>query len=365
MRISLSVLLALVTVALLPQQSVASTIKSWNAALNASSTDDTLSNSKVVGFHLNGLALHDFTTTVRANIKASAVLETGSSTALFTDEFAPNSGVFLRNATMEAALLPEFTLFAGAIEQNHHESPLLISKGTFPGIREQVQLPTNQWLFHLSAQQAIPTSTSLSSKNTGKESTPMAYTEKVAAQFSIPEGFFARARLNHFNFSHLTRGVAQDSRFYGNTVIGSGLGSQFLYAYHGWEYGMDFSHPILNATRASMGVSLLKNLGAPEGINQGQYFYGEIAHEGKRLLIAPRAEFYRNEQDASPAFYSSKEFGHNNRHGYGASIKVSFIESHLDLKARWVTAMLLTPQPFQRDKFQYFELNLETPYAIF
>ncbi|NUM89249.1 MAG: hypothetical protein HUU37_08610, partial [Bdellovibrionales bacterium] len=81
--------------------------------------------------------------------------------------------------------------------------------------------------------------------------------------------------------------------------------------------------------------------------------------------IAPRFELYRNEADSAPAYYTSAAFGHNNRKGTGAVLRLSFERAKLDVVARAYRSKLIEPRTFQRDNFKYAEILLETPYAPF
>ncbi len=341
------------------------TTKAWKSAIYGRSTDDTLSSSTLVGLGLGIKLDHSVGESILLNAKAGASLEVGSSNALFTDEFAPTNAFYLQNASMDWSVAKPFHLVFGALEQNQQESPLVIAGGTFPAAREILSPEWNRWKTELSAQQAIPTSQRLTSKNVGKAATPSLLTEKALVQFQSPDEAIFKAYISNFNFKNLTNGIAQDSRFDGNSVSGVLNGAQFIYAFHGWEYGASLSHPLSDHVAASIGASFVKNMGAPDGQNQGAFYFLSMDHHSDSFKWAPRFEYYHNESDSSPAFYTSKEYGHNNRKGLGGSFAVSILKSKLDIRARYMNARLINPQTFQRDKFQFIEIDLETPYANF
>lgn len=341
------------------------TTKAWKSGLYGRSTDDTLSSSTIAGLALGFKLNHSMGESILMNAKVGANLESGSSNSLFTDEFAPTNAIYLQNASIAWTIAKPAQLIFGALEQSQQESPLVTAGGTFPAAREILQEQWKQLKTELSAQQAIPTSQRLTSKTVGKAPTPSFFTEKALLQFQTTNDALANIYVSHFSFRNLTNGIAQDSRFYGNSVSGVLSGAQFIYAYHGWEYGTSITHPLSEKVNFSIGASLVKNMGAPDGQNQGTYYFASMDHHSESYTWTPRLEFYRNEADASPAFYTSKEYGHNNRRGYGGSLSVSLLKSKLDIRARYMNAKLITPQTFQRDKFQFMEIDLETPYAIF
>ena len=344
--------------------SKAETIAEWKAALRARSADDTLSSAKSVALMGYSRLHHDFSSLFSTDIRAGIQLETGNSSSLFTDEYKPESKLLLQEASLNIKAHESLTLRAGALDQSHHESPLLIAGGTFPAALGKLSLQKNAWTFSLDAQQAIPTGENLTNKSTGKEATPLLFTSKGKISFAS-ENFKAKLRSSLFRFDKLTRGIAQDSRFYGNTVSGIAGGASFFYEYQGYEFGGEISAPLSQKIESKWGASHIENTKGPKNNNRGLYGYWEVKYQGEKFQLAPRAEYYRNEADSSPAFYSSKSFGHNNRKGYGAAVSVFLPDSKLEFTARYTSTKLIEARTFQRDNFQFFELTVETPYDAF
>jgi hypothetical protein len=334
----------------------------WKAALYGRSTDDTFSSSRTVGIAGVIRAEHPISDSLIAHFLGGALLESGSSSSLFTNEFEPRSRLFLQEASLKFAPLNFASVKAGALDQRHHSSPLLLDGGTFPAALLSLDPATGPWVLHLDAQAAIPTSQSLSTRATGKENTPTLFTQKLIAGFS-DESFRGTFRATHFEFKDLTRGVAQDSRFYGNTITGVGPASRFVYRFEGFEFGPDFVLPLGSSLDFNLGASALRNTAGPANSNQGLYGYGGFRWKGKKLSLAPKLEWYRNEADSAPAFYSSAKFGHNNREGAGASVRMELPQLHFDVK--YHRSKLLEPRTFQKNRFDYLELTVEIPYAGF
>lgn len=336
----------------------------WKGSLRGRSTDDTLSSSKSVA--LIGLTKlhHDFSDVFSAQARGGFLLETGSSSALFTDEFRPESKFLLEEAVFDWAPADFFRIEAGAVDQSHHESPLLVDGGAFPAAREALTLSSGLFSIEADAQQAIPTGQNLTSKSTGKEPTPTLLTEKLRLKYG-DEDFSVKLRSSLFRFDKLTHGIAQDSRFYGNTVTGIASASSFYYAYQGFEAGGEIRGTLEGGIESAVGGSYVKNTKGPAGHDSGSYGYFEVKYKGESFQLAPRFEYYKNETDSSPAFYSSKAFGHNNRKGEGVSLSLDFPQSKLNFLVRFFRSRLIENSAFQRDRFTYIELSVGTPYEGF
>lgn len=356
----------LLVLSLLPLSVFAQTKAEWKAGLYGRSTDDSLSSSRTVGafgfVHLKHLLTDD----LEARFLGGLVLETGSSSSLFTNEFEPKTRMALQEASLRWRIFQPVKIIAGALDQRHHSSPLLIEGGTFPAAMISFDPDFDQWLLHIDGQAAIPTSRSLSTRSTGKEETPTLFTQKIVG------GWFDRAtkaraliRATHFQFKNLTRGMAQDSRFYGNEVVGVGAASRFFYQYQGFEAGPDLVLPLGERLLAGAGASHVQNTKGPQGRNLGLYGYADITYRAETFSLKPRFEWYRNESDASPAFYSSAEFGHNNRKGMGAGLQLSLPKAKLEIELKARRGKLIESRTFQRNQFDYLELSVELPYAGF
>lgn len=362
----MNLLSKLLVFSLVPLTSLAQTKAEWKAGIYGRSTDDTLSSSRTVGVagfvHLQHLLTDD----LEARFLGGLVLETGSSSSLFTNEFEPKTRIALQEASLRWRIFQPVKLIAGAIDQRHHSSPLLIDGGTFPAGMVSFDPDFGNWLLHADGQAAIPTSRSLSTRSTGKEDTPTLFTQKIVGGW-LDRATRARAlfRATHFQFNNLTRGMAQDSRFYGNEVVGVGAASRFFYQYEGFEAGPDLVLPLGDRFFLGAGGSYIQNTKGPSGRNQGLYGYADLTFRSDGFSLRPRFEWYRNESDSSPAFYSSAEFGHNNRKGMGAGLQLSLPKARLEIELKARRGKLIEPRTFQRNQFDYLELSVELPYAGF
>jgi hypothetical protein len=123
--------------------------------------------------------------------------------------------------------------------------------------------------------------------------------------------------------------------------------------------------PLGDSLLFGAGASFVQNTKGPTGRNQGLYGYTDITFNADSFSLRPRFEWYRNESDSAPAFYTSSEFGHNNRKGVGAGIQLSLPKAKLEIELKARRGKLIEPRTFQRNQFDYLELSVELPYAGF
>src|SRR3989344_2827983 len=118
----------------------------WNMGLYGHSVEDDLSQSKVVGSSGTLRFQHNYSSTIQANIEPSLKLETGTSQALFTDEFRPRQQIFLNEGSIAWNPFSPFYLTVGALSQNQFKNPLLIDGGTFPAAAEKFRFVNENFL---------------------------------------------------------------------------------------------------------------------------------------------------------------------------------------------------------------------------
>ncbi len=335
----------------------------WSAGLYGVSADDTLSSSRVVGVAFALDLQKNLSPSLFTHFRGGAELETGSSSSLFTDEFNPSSKIFLNDARLRWTIFSPLSISGGALRQNILASPLLINAGTFPAALLSLRTAGSRWYAEGHAQAAIPTGTGLTIKRTGKESTPLLFSQTALLGWKSQEDFFVEAKASHFDFRNLTRGMAQDSRFYGNTVDGLALASQYRYRFEGFLSGLSFSLPVLDSLALVGGGQYLQNTRAPEAQNKGRYAFAGVQWRTTSFKLRPVGEWYENEADSAPAFYTSRDFGHNNRRGYGANVLLTLVDPALEIQFRARDAKLIRDYPFQKNNFQYYELTIGLPYA--
>jgi len=338
----------------------------WAARLGGEFADDSLSEAKIA--FLDGIfrGRYPFSRRLSASGEAGVSLKTGSTQALFTEEFRPEQTIFLNDARVTWTPFAFLALHAGALSQEHYESPIFISGGTFPALAQEI-VPYRDalWRVSLLAQQAIPTSKTFSNRSFGKEATPLLFTGTGRVEFDDPETFALAGRVTYFQFDNLTRGIARDSRFYGNTVLGAGVvGARFFYEFQGIEAGAKLAVPITDGARVFVRNSFIHNSKAAKSRNQANYVEGGIRLAFSGFAITPLGGWFRVEDDPSVAFYNSKRLAHNNRKGWLAGLELELEEERVVVAAKYVKADVLRLNPLQADR-TYAEVSLATLFNDF
>ena len=337
----------------------------WRAALKGEAMDDRLAEAKLVGLDANTRIFHPFSPILSTNLEIGFRIQTGSVQNLFTDEFRPKQSLLLSEARINWDPFEFFTLNVGAINQSHFGSPIFIDNHSFPALQEKFHFGLGSGNLELSAQQAIPTSRSFSTRAIGKESTPFLSSASVKWLYEDPAAWEFSVRGTYFQFKNLTRGIAQDSRFYGNTVIGLGPeGAQFLNKYEGFEAGADISFKLNSKWQLFAGNSFLQNSKAVASSKRGTYFFGGFTYNGSRMSVTPSFWAFNVESDSSPAFYTNKAFSHNNRKGLKAKISVHLNPEKLTIDAEYVNSSTIKASPTQSDR-KYVQLKLTMDYMSF
>lgn len=338
----------------------------WSASLGGKFADDSISEAKIAYLTGTFLGEYPFSRFLRSSAEAGLSLETGTTQALFTDEFRPEQTIFLNDARVQWLPFTWINLNAGALNQKHFDSPIFVRGQTFPALLQEIT-PYNEnflWL-KLTAQQAIPTSKTFSNRSFGKEATPSLMTGTIRAAFANPEMFTLILRGTYFQFKNMTRGVAQDSRFYGNTVQGAGVvGARFFYEFQGFETGADFTLPVNTAVSFFAKNSFLHNQKAAQTRNQAHYLESGVRMKFSGFALSPKVGWFRVEDDPTIAFYNSKQLAHNNRKGILGGLKLELAEEQVDIEAIYVKAERLRANPLQADR-TFAEISLTIPFQKF
>ncbi|MCM2279074.1 MAG: hypothetical protein NDJ89_13445 [Oligoflexia bacterium] len=331
----------------------------FGAALRTKAVDELDKRAQLSGLGLDGSLEYLLGESLDARLAASITAETGSSQSLFENEYAPSRGFSLLEASAGWKPVPELALRLGAINQSFHESPLLFSGSTFPALTQELRFEAaSGFSVTFLAEQAVASGTS--TQRAPSETTPLYLVERLQLGMT-GSNLGTTLHAGHFAFHRLTPGLAQESLFRGNTV--SANPARFAYGYEGIVAGARVEGS--QGARPALGASLVLNLRAPQGRNQGALVYGEAGlAAGHGVILTPRLELFRNESDSAPATYNSGALAHNNRRGVSLGLEAALPANSLSLEARLVRADVIEPTPFQ-SRFTGFSLSLRKSYELF
>ncbi len=302
-------------------------------------------------------------------VKGGAALSSGYAQSRFGDNVGA-SGIFLQEAVMTArAVDTKFVrayVAAGAVDQGAFEAPLLVSRQAFPGLRETLIIgSTNDFRIKLWAQQAIPTSKTLSTKTVDAEVTPSFYSETAEISVEPSELMTVKAAVTHFTFNNLPSAIALESVIYGNSVneIGPNT-SRFKYRFDGFMARGEVEFQLANPLRWHLSGYALQNAAAEEGYRNAQFI-----QTGLRIKlpgdidVSPMAGTFFIEDDAAPGFYNASSTGHNNRQGYAAMVEAYFKRQRFKLKAEYVDADIINFN-INQSRQQTMTISFETFYEL-
>lgn len=333
---------------------------SWNARLFGRGVSDETEQSRTTGLALLGHGRRRFNDYLDIGAGAWLHLQSGSTHSLYDTNRVEN-GVMLDEAYANFHILPEFiTLTGGALNQRFLKNPLLVDEVSFPAVHERFRIQSGALSASLVLQQAIPTSTSLSTRTVEKEPLPYFLTETLFLDYKFSSESRLGLRLGHFAFSDLPAQVAYDSFAQGNIVDASvPETSRFQSGFNGFNFGSDFKTDISGRTQASIGIDLIRNLEAQSRYSDAALAYTQVDWRlNSRWSFTPTLLYFRNERQTSPAYYNSADYGHNNRHGFSYELKLTSAAQGLSIKGRYTDAALIETDPLQANS-KIFMVYLE------
>jgi hypothetical protein len=255
-----------------------------------------------------------------------------------------------------------FELQAGILSQKVLRTDLLIGRRrAFPGGREVFTAGNDKMQFKAFAQQLVPTSNSLNTERSERESTPTLLTETLEFGLTPAKMFEAMFYATHYRFNHLPAVVAFESATLGNSVTGDVPAvSEFRHGFDGFALGTDLNFNVAGPLTFRTGGKWLQNTAAPSGSNRGQLLYlGADLHLVHGIVLMPEFQVFFNESDTAPGYYNSFEMGNNNRKGLTGRLEVDFKEEGFSIELQYTQAAMINPDPFQADK-QVFLVEVKT-----
>ena len=257
---------------------------------------------------------------------------------------------FLNELSMNYEPIENIKVSVGAINQNHLDSPFLVSNLSFPGIMGIAQVKTEALKFGYKGQRLIPTSTSFDTDRTEKEALPLFQTQGLFADYKVHNNFEVGGQVNYFSFSELPSVVAFESQIMGNDVTGIEIGdSTFTEEFSGYSQSYYAKGMFTKNIGAQLNISVVENENTLDGDNRSQFVETGMTFKFKNFdLIPSYAQFYA-EPNVSPAFYNTRMLGNNNREGVRYSLRTNFKTINLNVIASYINAKVLNQSIYQDD----------------
>ncbi|MES2963231.1 MAG: hypothetical protein V4760_05025 [Bdellovibrionota bacterium] len=337
---------------------------SWNLEVSGEGYSDEQQQAQTTGLGLNGKIDYKFLPSLELKAAAGVSMQSGYAQSRFGDN-TPASGVSLKEAVIVVKPIDRMSISAGAIDQGHLNSPLLVSSQPFPGVKERVLLGSRAFNVEVKAQQTIPTSKSLSTKAIEAEVTPSFTTETLALRSEAIPNVKLLVYGTHFAFRSLPSTVAIESERYGNTVTPiSANRSRFKYEFDGYVAGGESKVAVTRSLEWNVAGQMLQNTKADQSFASGQTISTglEIALAGD-VNIAPEVGSFFSESDVAPGFYNDSVYGHNNRTGWYAKIDATFKNAGFKAGLDYVDSDLINPSTLQ-SRMSFIRIRFETLYDV-
>lgn len=339
----------------------------WQAKLDlqlhGQSANEERSSSQLVGAKITPLLGWNPKEWLSAHLAVETKIETGSTQARYLSEFAPKQRIRLREGAIRFKPFQAAILSAGAIDQALIGSKALLSEATFPALSQEVTLNSEPFYFKLLTEQAMAT-TPEHSFSLGQPQTPLFFYESVAVGFK-PKDVFLEAGLGHYAFTNLPSSVAYESRFSGNSVVGTTQdNSFFLSNYKGFEIQAQGAWQIHPKIKPLFDCRLQNTLlGSKPGNGGLQATTGADISLSPSFVAMPRFTYFYLQSDVSPAYYNHKAWGHNNREGFAIKLAFQLPELNMEAGGEYSRSHPIRNNPYQR-KLEYLRFFLGVNYDV-
>jgi hypothetical protein len=336
---------------------------SWKMGLAGVNSQDNQSSNKFVGFAIDAKMKYWLHPELFLNLDPNVRFENGSFHSL-DGERQNESGLYLKEAGVHWLFMNGATLSAGALNQSTNHSELLIGNQAFPAVRAETELfSLGSLKTSLDVEQAIPTSSSLSTNTTGVEATPRFLSASMAFNYEHYRSFW-KTRFGAFSYDNLPTSVAYQSALRGNTVLSlTETESLFVYQYQGVEAMTSLRFPVMRGWDLTGSAAYLQNNKANSDLNRAYAISAgsEFFFVGRKSIDVIVTGF-RVEPDAAVAYFNTGKYFNTNRVGYNVESFVNFNKYNFKIGLGYTEAEVIYLNPVQ-SREKSLMLMLETLYA--
>ena len=256
--------------------------------------------------------------------------------------FVPPQSFSLFEGYVEARPVDYFSFRAGAINQSNEDlhNEILIGDSVYPAVVETFHADGDLLAAELTAQQAVPTSTTLSTDAVNAEPMPTFFVETLTLKTAPVKSVEGHAYVTKFQFNDLGTVVAAASEPRGNTVNESGpLATKFRYQFAGMIYGLGGRVDLARKVSLRSNFEFIDNMAAPETYNRGESGYLALdVRLPDEIVLKPRVDLFFLESDAAPAYWLESFYGsQTNRSGYSAEMGADFTRQKFSMALRYMS----------------------------
>jgi hypothetical protein len=273
------------------------------------------------------------------------------------------SGFRLKQVVLTYKPVAFADLNAGVVNQRRSftDIPFLVDDRGFPGLMQNVHFGDEDLQLTGFLEQGIPTSTSLDTDRVQKEALPMYFSEGLKLNWKPNDTVTISPYVLHYAFYDLPSVAAADSANLGNDIINAGeTNAAFQYHFDGFVVGTSADWWVQSHWKLNVEYQALRNFQAPSNLGAGALLVGRSCFCYSSIKVTPGVLVFYNEADTAPAVYNDGRFGHNNRQGQGAELKVELPNWKFSTVGRFINSDVINDEPNHQSHAQYFEIFLET-----
>lgn len=334
----------------------------WRLRLSGSDMHDEQSQSKVVDIRAEIKAKYLLSSSLQLDIQPTLRLQSGQTQSVDGAD-KPENKITLNQAAAHYLPFQGFRLSAGALNQRHMHTQLLMDNLAFPAARMEGLLKYGNFKTSLAVESAIPTSTSLSTNTKELEPTPSLNSAALKLNWQASKNLYWKTTAGYFVFNNLPSAVAQQSRLLGNEVDKiSDAQYVFMNKYEGIQASTEFEFPVLSALDINIGGEYLINQKATSDNNQAyRFFANSEIHLTKNMGLIIGGSYFSVAPEAAVAYFNATGF-ETNRVGYAAESALSFNKEGFLVGLKYVDAEVMFANTVQSREKTLF-IKLETFYA--
>lgn len=336
----------------------------WKIGTSALQWENKHERAQSVGLSMTLDLQHEFNKNFLVKAITGASMKSGYVQTRFGEISARNS-VWLAEGYLQGKAGSVLTVRGGIIEQGVWEATSVIDGGSFPGSLQIIRFGDDYYV-EVKTGQSIPVAADMDAKMRESEPTPTFMAETLKVGLQPKKGWlWASFHGGHWAFHNLPSKVAGDSDVGGNTIVTVDGKKRYKYEFEGWLAGASGQLNFTERTSLEAHLQVSQNTRAIEAYGAAQIAGGSltIGLPGN-VDLNSGVDFFFSESDASPAYYNSMEYGHNNREGYGVAVSAKFKEQGFKIGGMFTDASLINPHPLQVRQ-QLYLLSFGTNYAAF
>lgn len=336
----------------------------WKVSTEGRQWENANERVQFAGFGVN----FDFNHSINENFSFKAVtgatMRSGYVHTRF-GEMSARSSIWLAEGYLQGTVGSVLTLRGGVINQGIWDMTQINDGAAFPGLLEKIKFGDDYYI-ELMAGQSIPVAhDDMATRTTGAEPTPAFMVESLKIGLEPKDAWLTvNAFGGHWAYHNLPNKVAGDSEVGGNNLIEiDNKTKQFKYRFEGWFAGTSGQLNFTKRTNLEAHLQISQNTQAPEAYGASQIAGGSLTVGlPSNVDLRSGVDFFFAESDASPAYYNSTAFGHNNRNGLAVSLSANFKDHGFKVSGLFTDADVINPHPLQ-ERQQLYILKFETNYA--